>query len=360
MPFAKLCHRNNSKGNRVYFVRYYVTGNRGNERKFTIGNVSPRRAKEISERIRAMVIQGVDPQDFYKEQAEKNTEETPKRLRLTDLEEAYLKYCEINNQPSTIEIKKTAFKSLRKKLGNCYVDTVTPEKVEGWMISLNNITKTTVNIKLRQIRSMFNWGVKRELITNNPFKNSGIKQFKVPDTDPEDYFSLNEIDLILDAIKEEKEQLYRLVKLALETGGRRSELLSLTGNDIDLDNGRVLFRGPTTKTGQRRYVPLRPSAVIMLESWNIQPDEKIFTWEAHNSVSRDFRKVLQRLNLRKTTTGNRCFHTLRHTYASHLLMSGVNIFTVSRWLGHSSVRVTEKHYGHLIPEAVTVALPWEY
>ncbi|NQS99158.1 MAG: tyrosine-type recombinase/integrase [candidate division Zixibacteria bacterium] len=62
----------------------------------------------------------------------------------------------------------------------------------------------------------------------------------------------------------------------------------------------------------------------------------------------------------KTNTGTRSFHTLRHTYASHLLMYGVNIFIVSRWMGHSSVRVTEKHYGHLIPETVAVELPWEY
>jgi hypothetical protein len=177
MPFTKLCHRNNSKGERVYFVRYYVTGNRGNERKFTIGQVSPRRAKEISERIRAMVIQGVDPQNFYKEQAVKNINEAPKRLRLADLEDTYLKYCNITNRPATIIIKETAYKSLRKFLGNCDIDTVTPEKIEAWMTSLTKITKTTVNIKLRQIRSMFNWGVKRGLLTYNPFVNSGIKQY---------------------------------------------------------------------------------------------------------------------------------------------------------------------------------------
>jgi integrase len=96
----------------------------------------------------------------------------------------------------------------------------------------------------------------------------------------------------------------------------------------------------------------------MIEEWNLKPEERLFDWKVRNSISRDFRKVLKTLNLRKTSAGNRCFHTLRHTYASHLLMSSVNIFTVSRWLGHSSVRVTEKHYGHLIPEAAEVKLPW--
>jgi integrase len=96
----------------------------------------------------------------------------------------------------------------------------------------------------------------------------------------------------------------------------------------------------------------------MIEEWNIKPEERLFDWKVRNSISRDFRNVLKKLNLRKTSSGNRCFHTLRHTYASHLLMSSVNIFTISRWLGHSSVRVTEKHYGHLIPEAAEVKLPY--
>jgi hypothetical protein len=184
MPFSQLCCRNNSKGERVYFVRYYITWNRGNEHKITIGKVSPRQAKEISERFHAMVLQGVDPQDFYKEQAEKNIDEAPKKVRLSDLSDAYLKYCAINNNPGTIEIKETAYRSLIKFLGNCDVENITPERIESWMISLNKITKITVNIKLRQIRSMFNWGMKRGMINNNPFKNSDIKQYKVPDSDP--------------------------------------------------------------------------------------------------------------------------------------------------------------------------------
>lgn len=207
---------------------------------------------------------------------------------------------------------------------------------------------------------MFNWGIKRGLINENPFDNSGIQQFKVADSDPEDYFTKEEVVLILETLKSDDTPFWRLAIIALETGGRLNELMSLTGMDIDLKNGRVLFRGPTTKTGQRRYVPLRLEAVEMINGWEIKPEESVFAWKCPNSASRKFRYLLEKLNIRKTTNGNRCFHTLRHTYASHLLMSGVNIFIVSRWMGHSSVRVTEKHYGHLIPDTVEVKLDWEY
>ena len=353
MAFTKLCNRRNSKGERIYFIRYYLT--RGKERRFTIGNVSPRRAKEITERIRSMVIQGVDPQEFYKEQAEKNDD--VQRLKLAELVEAYLKYCEISNRPSTIDLKKDAYNSFRDFLGNCYADKITPEKIESWMTNLK-VSKTSVNIKLRAVKAMFNWGAKRGLLQDNPFANSGIQQYKVPDSDPEGYFTLKEIRLILNNLKSLDEQLWRLVFLALETGGRLSELNALTSDDIDMKNGRVLFRGPTTKTGQRRHVPLREKAVEEIQSWGIEKSKNLFHWQYPSNASKRFRALLGGLNLRKTRSSTRSFHTLRHTYASHLLMNSVNIFTVSRWLGHSSVRVTEKHYGHLIPDTVEVKLEW--
>ena len=358
MPFAKLYHRKNSKHQVIYGVRYYLTGQSSkNESRFTIGNVSPRRAKEIFERIRAMVVQGIDPHDYFEEQTEKNNE--THRIKLSELEEAYLKYCSISNQPSTLGLKAEAYRSLRDFIGDCYADKITPEKIEAWMSGLK-IAKTSVNIKLRTVRAMFNWGVKRGLITDNPFANSGIQQFRVPDSDPEDYFSLTEVQLILKTLKNSDEALWRLVFLALETGGRLSELAALTGNDIDLQNARVLFRGPTTKTGQRRYVPLRSIAVEEIKTWSVKKDKKIFHWQHPSNASKRFRQLLRELNLRETNSGARSFHTLRHTYASHLLMAGVNIFVVSRWMGHSSVRVTEKHYGHLIPNSVEVELPWRY
>ena len=152
--------------------------------------------------------------------------------------------------------------------------------------------------------------------------------------------------------------MWRVVYLALETGGRVSELISLIGFDIDIENARVLFRGDTTKTGQRRYVPLRSKAVNEIMKWKLEPDKKVFIGKYPTNPSHNFRKLLQEINLWKTVNSTRSFHTLRHTYASHSLMSGVNIFIVSRWLGHSSVKVTEKHYGHLIPNIVEVKLPW--
>ena len=353
MAFAKLHYRQNSKGERIYYVEYRLPGRKNT--KFTIGNVQARKAKEIADKIRALILQGTDPHEYAREQA-KYSKEKP-RLKLSELEDAYLQYCSVMNQPNTIGLKKEAFKSLRSSLGDCYVDKITPEQIELWMSS-SKPSKITINKKFRVIRALFNWGVKRNMINMNLFTTSGIKQYSVPDSNPEGYFTLEEVKLILNVLKETDQILWRLVFLALETGGRLSELLALTGNDIDMKNMRVLFRGPTTKTGQRRFVPLRSSTVNEIKLWGLENEKRIFQWQYGSNASKKFRGLLRELNLWKIQSGTRSFHTLRHTYASHMLIEGINIFTVSRWLGHSSVKVTEKHYGHLIPDTVEVKLPW--
>ena len=353
MAFAKLHHRQNSKDERIYYVEYRLPGRKNT--KFTIGNVEARKAKEIADNIRALIIQGIDPHEYARGQA-KYSKEKP-RLKLSELIEAYMKYCSISNRPNTLRLKSEAFRGYHSFLGNCYVDKITPENIEAWMISLNS-SKVTINKKIRAIRAMFNWGFNRNMFEVNPFKNSGIKQYRVSDSNPEDYFTLEEVRLILKTLKETDEVLWRLVFFALETGGRLSELLALTGNDIELENMRVLFRGPTTKTGQRRFVPLRSFIIDEIKLWGLEKDKKIYHWQYGSNASKKFRQLLRKLDLWETRSNTRSFHTLRHTYASHLLMSGVNIFVVSRWLGHSSVKVTEKHYGHLIPDTVEVKLPW--
>ena len=353
MAFAKLHHRQNSKDERIYYVEYRLPGRKNT--KFTIGNVQARKAKEIADKVRALILQGIDPHEYAKEQA-KYSKDKP-RLKLSELIEAYMKYCSISNRPNTIEIKQIAFKKLHNFLGDCYVDTISPKSIESWITSLE-LSKTTININLRAIRSMFNWGFKREMFAKNPFLNSDIRQYNIPETDPEAYFTVEEVKLILKTLKAENENMWRMVYFALETGGRVTELLALTGDDIDFEKARVLFRGSTTKSGQRRYVPLLPEAIEEVKKWNIGSNKKIFHWAHRSNPALNFRNLLKRLNLWNTNNGTRSFHTLRHTYASHLLMSGVNIFIVSRWLGHSSVKVTEKHYGHLIPDTTKYSLPW--
>jgi integrase len=76
-----------------------------------------------------------------------------------------------------------------------------------------------------------------------------------------------------------------------------------------------------------------------------KPDEPVFGHISQDYLSHGFRKACQKAGVKDFR-----FHDLRHTFASHLVMSGVNIFQVSKWLGHSSVTITEKYYAHFAPD----------
>ena len=353
MAFAKLHHRQNSKGERIYYVEYRLPGRKNT--KFTIGNVEARKAKEIADNIRALIIQGIDPHEYARGQA-KYSKEKP-RLKLSEAYEKYLQHCAIVNRPKTIQMKRYAYTLLLKNVGNCYFDSITKEMIEKWMVS-SELSKVSINMYFRSIRSLFYWAYKENIIDLNLFKDSNLRQFKIAEANQENYFTAEEIDNILKAVFQKDNELGRLVFIALETGGRISELLSLQISDIDIVNNKILFQGINTKSGKNRFVPVRPAAINEISKWTDYQDGRLFRWKDHKKPSRLFTKIIKELEFDEIPNGKRTFHTLRHTYASHLLMKGFNIFLVSRWLGHSSVAVTEKHYGHLIPNMCSIELPW--
>jgi integrase len=122
-----------------------------------------------------------------------------------------------------------------------------------------------------------------------------------------------------------------LIRFALQTGLRRDELLTLTWTDVDLQRKTVTIAGQRSKTHRSRTIPLSSTALAILEGCS--PRGRIF---GYYSVSTMFSQAARKAGL----PGVSC-HTLRHTVATRWLENGVNIRTVQRWLGHSSIRMTE-------------------
>jgi integrase len=183
--------------------------------------------------------------------------------------------------------------------------------------------------------------------------------------------SADEMGVILARL--EGHALYPAVALALATGMRRGELLALRWEDVDLEGATVRveraleetaaglrFKAPKTKHG-RRIISLPPSAVdalrahrlrqlelrVALGQGKLEPDALVFsTIEgaplSPDNLSRDWRRVMAALDLPAVT-----FHALRHSHASALIASGLDVLTVSRRLGHGSPVVTLNAYAHL-------------
>jgi len=101
---------------------------------------------------------------------------------------------------------------------------------------------------------------------------------------------------------------------------------------------------PNSKTSRSRYVPLAEQAVALLAELTRGkgPEVRALDPVAKQTISEWFRELIQEAGLPDFR-----FHDLRHTFAAHMLTKGVPIYKVSKILGHSTVTVTEQHYGHL-------------
>ena len=133
-----------------------------------------------------------------------------------------------------------------------------------------------------------------------------------------------------------------LVILALNTGLRKSELLNLKWKDIHADGREIVIHG---KGDKRRTVPLNDAARAVIAK---QPRGTDFIFDIPNrGQSGLFRRTIYQI--KKRTGIDFHFHLLRHTFATKLLESGVDIITISEILGHSRAMVTLA-YSHTDPQ----------
>jgi integrase len=163
------------------------------------------------------------------------------------------------------------------------------------------------------------------------------------------YLSLEEMERLLAGADD---VLRPILIAALHTGFRRSELFGLTWQDVDFKRGviRVLH----TKNGERRELPMTDTLRDTLQHLprRLNSDQVFPGKTGHGLV--DIRKRFHR-TLREAGIEGFVFHDLRHTFASHLVMAGVDLMTVKEFLGHKDIKMTLR-YAHLAPDYKRAAI----
>jgi len=143
---------------------------------------------------------------------------------------------------------------------------------------------------------------------------------------------------------------------------RRGELLALRWRAVDLDRREVLVKSGTAKSGKGRTIPLTAQAHAALATLKdarrtkaIDGSDRVFLAHGARLTGKILRSAFVSAVLRcdGIPVAKRQvlrFHDLRHTFASLAVGAGVSLFTVSKLLGHGSIRMTER-YAHFAPEA---------
>ena len=163
------------------------------------------------------------------------------------------------------------------------------------------------------------------------------------------FLSKEECRELIDTCKQYKRlnHLTPIVIIALNTGMRREELLSLEwGKHVDLKHGFILL--DRTKNGERREIPINQTVREVLQGIVRRMDSPYVFIDSKGKRYLDMKNSF-RTACDKAMIQDFRFHDLRHTFASHLVMAGVDIVTVSKLLGHKSLKMTMR-YAHLAPE----------
>jgi integrase len=159
------------------------------------------------------------------------------------------------------------------------------------------------------------------------------------------------------AYGEYTDYLTALVLVALNTGLRRGELLQLCWRDVQLEQRVLTVRGEGAKTGQTRHVPLNTEAVKVMKTWKPTATEEgwfVFSGDSSMTPLTEARKAWEGV-LRRAKIRSFRFHDLRHTFASKLVMAGVDLNTVRELLGHRKIAMTLR-YAHLAPQHKAAAV----
>jgi integrase len=140
-----------------------------------------------------------------------------------------------------------------------------------------------------------------------------------------------------------KPGLYPLVVLALTTGARRGELLSLRWQAVDLDRGWL--RLEQTKNQEPRAVPVPTVALALLRAWRPNADDTAWGFPRTSRAPWPYEYAWQVALLKAGLAGSFRFHDLRHTAASHLAMSGASLIEIAEILGHKTLAMVRR-YSH--------------
>lgn len=268
--------------------------------------------------------------------------------------ERYLEYFRTHHAQRTREKAEYVIRFFRSIAGEKLMDRVTPLDIETYKAKrLELVSAVTVNIELRALKAFFGLAYKWDVIQKHPFKK--VAMVRIPERKPT-YLTADEFRALLNAI--EKPWLKNLDILAVNTGLRRGELINLKWEHVDLQY-RVLNVVNTatfqTKSRRDRQVPLNLTAVALLES---TPKKSEYVLNGGHGrklddehVSRSFREAAKKAGL----SDDLYLHSLRHTFATWLVQSGVGIYEVQKLMGHSSVAVTQI-YAHLAPSELHSAV----
>ena len=252
----------------------------------------------------------------------------------------YLEYSKADKGSKSYERDRVSLRRLNATFGDEYLFAVAPKEIEEYKkhrLEKGGVKPATVNRELATLRHMFNKAVEWGYVKETPVK--GVKMLKIPPGRTR-FLEPAEIDALL---KQCSPHLKPIMLTALNTGMRLSEILNLRWSNVNLRMKTISIE--KSKNNERRLIPINERLYRELNKLSLhRQSDFVYCGDdgrPYGSVQKGFRAACRRAEIRDFR-----FHDLRHTFASHLVMAGVNLRAVQELLGHKDIKMTMR-YSHL-------------
>jgi integrase len=220
------------------------------------------------------------------------------------------------------------------------------------------LSPATIKQCLILIRSVFNYARKTPIAPGdtakiftgaNPFDGYELPRFN---NRRETWFSEDDVHRILEAVETEGGDFAWFVKLGMFTGMRRGEIASLVESDVVPATSSIILRSNTEKNEEGRVVYVPSEVMVELKKrLTGKADRPLF--QIHpDSVSHKFGRIMDKLGFKSTNRRvSACFHTLRHTLITHLVMAGEPLSMVQDVSGHKTFEMVRRYAKTAAPQA---------
>jgi integrase len=283
--------------------------------------------------------------------------------------EKYLIHAELHLKPLTYRLLKA---DLERTLADLRAPTVigelTTDNLRRLQVKLKRDGQAhrTINKKANAIKTMLKWGVTEGIIDKNPME--ALKALDKLAVRPRRAFPDADLIAFLQAAQEYdteaspkvRSRVFLFLLGLVETGCRYGELRQLTWNNIDLAEGVIRLPGKITKNGEARWVPVSSLLKVHLENTKFKsgplfPREttdgsKRTQWlEDASAIGDAFRKLLVNAGIPRVNTEGEYLtvHSLRHTFCTRLVRSGMPLTHIQKLTGHKTLQVLLDIYTHL-------------
>ena len=320
----------------------YLTFKDGTRYRKVVG--TKKEAEKVEQKLRSEMVAG--RWDLWEKQ----------EVLFSDLVIEYLEHAQMNKAASTFRVDKYKIEGrLLPYFKHIPIDQITPQMLDSFKRKRlrDGVTPNTVNHELTNLSHMFKMAIRWGYMEKNVV--SRVDKMKVPEK-PKRFLNQVEIDRLLEAAGDS--HIYPLIMTALHTGMRKSELFNLKWTDIDFTYGTVTVQSKDdwhTKNYKSRTFQLTPAlyeALIDHRKLHLElgvRNEYVFTYNGQklkSNIKKSLTRVMKEANLVGVT-----LHTLRHTFASQLVMAGVSLREAQELMGHQSFETTLQ-YAHLSEDHV--------